>query len=108
MAGYRQGKQSWTEPGFYPVDLRLGKEVKTHADAVLLVDVGGGLGHDLEDFKAKYPNLPGKLVLQERQEVTSQIKQLSPGIEPSVHDFFTAQPIKGNCRTCSMLSKPRR
>ena len=54
IAGYRQGKQSWVEPGFYPVDLRLGTEVKTNADAILLVDVGGGLGHDLEDFK---PNI---------------------------------------------------
>ena len=96
MAGYRQGKQSWVEPGFYPVDLRLGKEAKTQADAVLLVDVGGGLGHDLKDFKANYPHLPGKLVLQERQEVISQIKELSSGIEATVHDFFTPQPIKGN------------
>lgn len=108
MAGYRQGKKSWVEPGFYPVDLRLGKEFKTHADAVLLVDVGGGLGHDLKDFKANYPHLPGKLVLQERQEVISQIKELSSGIEASVHDFFTPQPIKGNLLTIPILLKPRR
>lgn len=108
MTGYCQGKQSWMEPGFYLVDLRLDKEVKTHADAFLLVDVGGGLRHDLEDFEARYPHLPGRLVLQERQEVISQIKDLSSGIEASVHDFFTPQPIKGNLRTVPMLLKPRR
>ncbi len=95
MAGYRQGKHIWVEPDFYPVAERLGKDVKSDEEAVLLVDVGGGMGHDLEEFKAKHPHLPGKLVLQERQEVVSQIKSLSPGIEANVHDFFTAQPVKG-------------
>ena len=108
MAGYLQGKQSWIEPGFYPVDLRLGKDAKNNADAVLLVDVGGGLGHDLKEFKANYPHLPGKLVLQERQEVISQIKEPSSGIEATVHDFFTLQPIKGNILIFPMLLESTR
>ena len=96
MAGYRHGKRSWAEPDFYPVAERLGESVNNgDEDAVLLVDVGGGLGHDLEELKAKHPHLLGRLVLQERQEVVSQIKGLSPGIEATVHDFFTPQPIKG-------------
>ena len=95
MTGYRQGKQSWVEPNFYPVDLQLGSNVNLDQDAVLLVDVGGGLGHDLEELKAKHPKLLGKLILQDRQEVISQIKELSPGIEATVHDFFAPQPIKG-------------
>lgn len=95
MAGYRQGKTSWVD--FYPVVDRLGKDLMADAQSntVLLVDVGGGMGHDLKEFRAKYPHLPGRLILQERQEVVSQIAASSSGIEATVHDFFTAQPIKG-------------
>ena len=101
MAGYRQGKRSWVESDFYLVRERLVKRIKANKDAVLLVDMGGGMGHDLEEFKAKNPGLSGRLVLQERQEVVSQIKNLSPGIEATVHDFFTPQPVKGIYR-CSV------
>ncbi|MCJ1414442.1 hypothetical protein MMC32_000768 [Xylographa parallela] len=97
MAGYRAGKVGWTQEGFYPVSERLGAGLKKKDDddAVLLVDVGGGMGHDLEDLKARFPDLEGRLLLQERREVIRQIATLSPGIEVTEHDFFTAQPVKG-------------
>ena len=95
MSGYRQGKASWMDPDFYPVVEKLGRDLKDEKDAALLVDVGGSLGHDLEEFKAKHPRMPGRLVLQDRPEVIRQIKKLSPGIEASAHDFFTPQPIQG-------------
>ncbi|KAL8818105.1 MAG: hypothetical protein Q9191_008014, partial [Dirinaria sp. TL-2023a] len=65
MGGYRKGKASWMDPGFFPVerlDQNLGPE------EVLLVDIGGGLGHDLEELRAKHPHLQGRLILQERPE----------------------------------------
>ena len=65
MSGYRRGKPSWTDANFYPVTERLGQDLKEDKDAVLLVDVGGGLGHDYEELKAKYPKLPGRLSLQD-------------------------------------------
>ena len=95
MTGYRQGKISWMDPDSYPVAEKLGRDLKDEKDAVLLVDVGGGLGHDLEEFKAKHPHIPGRLVLQDRPEVVRQIKKISQGIEATVHDFFTPQPIRG-------------
>ncbi|MCJ1432413.1 hypothetical protein MMC27_001769 [Xylographa pallens] len=95
MAGYRAGKVSWTHEGFYPVSERLEAGLKKDDDAVLLVDVGGGMGHDLEDLKARFPDLKGRLLLQERPEVIRQIANLSPGFEVTEHDFFTAQPVKG-------------
>ena len=97
MAGYRAGKVGWTQEGFYPVSERLGAGLKKKDDddAVLLVDVGGGMGHDLEDLKARFPDLEGRLLLQERREVIRQIATLSPGIEVTEHDCFTAQPVKG-------------
>jgi hypothetical protein len=53
MASYRQGERCWTERDFYPVGECLCKGFKGGAEAVLLVDVGGDMGHDLEEFKAK-------------------------------------------------------
>ena len=61
----------------------------------LLVDIGGGLGHDLTAFKARYPDIPGRLILQDLAVAIDDIKEIGPGIETMKYDFFTPQPIKG-------------
>jgi hypothetical protein len=65
MSAYRAGKPSWVDSGFYPVSERLAESYDPGYSDVLLVDVGGGIGHDLRELKQKHPNLPGKLVLQD-------------------------------------------
>ncbi|KAK5632317.1 hypothetical protein RRF57_008031 [Xylaria bambusicola] len=61
--------------------------------SALLVDVGGGKGHDLLAFNAKYPGR-GRLVLQDLPPVINAIRSVGPGIETMVYDFFTEQPVK--------------
>ncbi|MCJ1397526.1 hypothetical protein MMC11_000720 [Xylographa trunciseda] len=97
MAGYRQGRPSWMNSDFYPVQDLLGKGFYTEdKDAVMLVDIGGGLGHDIEEFQSKHPELPGRLVLQDLPSVIKEaIPKLHKAIEPMEHDFFTPEPIKG-------------
>ena len=69
MSGYRQGKRSWMDEGFYPVNERLSHDAQNDDEnAVFLVDMGGGLGHDLEELKQKYPRIR-HLVLQDQPEV---------------------------------------
>ena len=80
---------------FYPVETSLVKGAGTDADAVLLVDVGGSLGHDIVEFHRKHPKVPGRLVLQDLPEVIEQIQEPLVGIEPMAHNFFKEQPIKG-------------
>ena len=81
---------------FYPVEERLGYDTQTDDNnAVFLVDVGGGLGHDLEELKFKHPRIRGRLVLQDQPEVIAQISKASHGIELTTHDFFTSQSVKG-------------
>ncbi|KGO50161.1 hypothetical protein PEX2_056390 [Penicillium expansum] len=94
MAFYRQGRPSWMDVGFYDVPSLI---ANVGPNDVLLVDLGGGLGHDISEFRRKWPDAPGRLVLQDTPELTAQSKkkQLHPSIEPMVHDFFTEQPIKG-------------
>ena len=63
--------------------------------STLLVDIGGGRGHDLEAFKRANANAEGKLVLQDLPPVIDDIKELHEDIIKVKHDFFTSQPIKG-------------
>jgi hypothetical protein len=95
MSAYRAGKPSWLDPGFYPVEDRLVSGFDSKVSDVLLVDVGGGLGHNLQEMAAKHQSLPGKLVLQDRPEVVSSLGASAQGVfVPTSHDFFTAQPIE--------------
>ena len=50
------------------------------ANDILLVDVGGGKGHDLIKFSTKYPSARGRLVLQDLPSVIQNLEGLSPGI----------------------------
>ena len=97
MAGYRTGRPSWMDPNFYPVEENLIKGAKTEHDAVFLVDVGGGKGHDLQELYRKHPKLPGKLVLQDLKGVIEEAEAsgLDEKITVMEHDFFSEQPIEG-------------
>ncbi|KAI0899293.1 putative O-methyltransferase [Annulohypoxylon nitens] len=94
MAAYRAGKPSWVDPGFYPISERLVEGFDASNDGVMLVDVGGGLGHDLRELKEKHPSLPGSLILQDRPEVISTVS--GGAFQSTAHDFFTSQPVKNS------------
>ncbi|KAF4972242.1 hypothetical protein FSARC_1139 [Fusarium sarcochroum] len=95
MGGYRQGRPSWMDPGFFPVQERLIDGLEQSDDAALLVDVGGSFGHDIGEFHRKFSNAPGRLILQDLPVVIDQITKLDDKIERMKHDFYTEQPIKG-------------
>jgi hypothetical protein len=63
--------------------------------SVLMVDVGGGRGGDLDSFRSSHPDVGGKLVLQDLPPVIEDIKDLHEDIVRVKHDFFTPQPVKG-------------
>jgi hypothetical protein len=82
--------EEWFE--FFPV------QEKLHAspERTTLIDIGGGLGHDITEFKKKFPELPGKLVVQDLPQVIDDISEPLPdGVEAVKHDMFKPQPIKG-------------
>ena len=89
-------QEEWFD--FFPVE-KLGEG---DASRPLLVDVGGGLGHDIAKFNKSHPELKGKgkLVLQDLPEVIEEAKTIAKtssdyyGIEATAYDFFTPQPIK--------------
>jgi hypothetical protein len=69
----------------------------TSENEVLLVDIGGGHGHDLNLLAKKVAHVPGRLVLQDLPSVLSEVKiaSIDPRIEKQEHDFFTPQPVIG-------------
>ncbi|MCJ1476775.1 hypothetical protein MMC13_005444 [Lambiella insularis] len=95
MAGYHQGRPSWMDPGFYPVKERLIYGMRAEHDATAIVDVGGGMGHDLVELKKKQPDLLGRFILQDLPQVIEQVAQPLEGIEVTAHDFYTEQSVKG-------------
>ena len=91
MSAYRAGHPIWCDPGFYPIE-SLTDGFNATISPVLLVDVGGNLGHDLKELRQKHPTLPGELILQDRSEVISNLPGTTE-FNAIVHDFFTPQPI---------------
>lgn len=99
LTGIGEGSPHFMDSGFYPVEERLVQGLKPdNLDAAsAFVDVGGGTGHVLARLKAKVPSWNGRLVLQEQKSVV-EIAKAEPhatAIEAMVHDFLTAQPLKG-------------
>lgn len=99
MSAYRAGKANWFDPGFYPVTERMVEGFDQSESDVLLVDVGGGRGHDMALFCAQYNvSQHGRVILQDREPVIEAVKSASQNplaFEAQAHNFFTPQPIKG-------------
>lgn len=98
MGGYRLGRPPWTDPSVYPVRDNLLSGFDTSSSAPLLIDIGGNMGHDLQRFRAAFPDAPGRLLLQDTEPIvaaapTAALSAL--GIDAMAHDFFTPQPMAG-------------
>ena len=94
MTGQRDGRANWLD--FFPFEERVVKGFKGSDDAVMLIDVGGARGHEVEAIKKRYPTVPGRFLLQDLPGTIRQALPV-PGMEAVAHDFFTRQPIKGRC-----------
>ncbi|KAI0871813.1 S-adenosyl-L-methionine-dependent methyltransferase [Hypoxylon argillaceum] len=91
----RAHRPSWFD--MYPVKDRLIERMNVGGSSSALVDVGGGMGQTLEDFRVHVPEYTGELVLQDLAEVieVARKQRLDARISLQAHDFFTPQPVKG-------------
>lgn len=90
MALRRQAELSWLT--VYPVIEETAG--LSNSERPLYVNVGGGIGHQCAQFRQKYPNIPGRVILQDLPD-TVAIALPTPGVENIAHDFFQPQPIRG-------------
>ena len=65
---------------------------------VMLVDVGGGMGHQCVDIRKHNPDIEGKFITQDLpfiQDMISNRDELDElNIETMPHDFMKEQPVK--------------
>ncbi|KJZ74378.1 hypothetical protein HIM_06188 [Hirsutella minnesotensis 3608] len=90
MALIRGSDSSWLS--VYPVT----EETKdwTDTERPLYVNVGGGIGHQCAEFKGKYPDIPGRVIVQDLPHIIEHAMS-TPGVENLAHNFFEPQPVKG-------------
>lgn len=70
------------------------RETNCGPQGVLFVDIGGGIGGRCAKFKAKYPDVQGRVVLQDLPHAI-QMALPTEGVENMLHNFFTPQPVQG-------------
>jgi hypothetical protein len=96
MKAPRRGAQTQLWHERYPLAPKLGNEkLRTDEDAVLMVDVGGGVGGQVAAFRKAYADLPGRCILQDLPDTMKGIKAPLEGVEVMPYNFFEAQPVKG-------------
>ncbi|GAP84748.1 putative O-methyl transferase B [Rosellinia necatrix] len=89
MAFRREPQLSWL--AVYPVK----EEVRDwDPKKPVYVNIGGGIGHQCAQFLEKYPEVPGRVILQDLPHSVDKALP-TPRVENVAHDFFEPQPIKG-------------
>ena len=93
MGNTMGSRNYWVD--WYPVGENLLNGAKS--DTALVVDSGGGKGHDLIAFQEKFPQKQsGSLILQDLRHVLDAAEDLNPAIDKMEYDFFTEQPVQGD------------
>lgn len=99
MGNTMGAREYWHD--WYDIQGRLTTGFDSSKNPALIVDIGGGKGHDLVSFHHAFGRAPkhyeGDLVLQDLPQVLDSIPSegLSARISKMPYDFFTPQPVKG-------------
>ena len=103
MAAQREGRAYWQD--FFSFEDQIAKGFVDTGDgnAVMLVDTGGARGHEIQAIKSRFPNLPGKFILQDLPSTIAQALPI-PDLVAMEHDFFGEQPVKGNCPMLALFA----
>ena len=100
MRKWKEGLGFWFD--MYPLETQLSDAYDKSEDTVLLVDVGGGEGHVLQELVAQRGKRKNRLIVQDLPAPLSPATQLrSLGIEAMPYDFFTPQPVQGKAHRFS-------
>ncbi|KAF2874757.1 S-adenosyl-L-methionine-dependent methyltransferase [Massariosphaeria phaeospora] len=88
----REGLPQWLD--MFPFEEHVARETKD--ETVIFVDIGSALGSQSIALREKYPQLKGRVIIQDQQHVIDAwTPNARPGIDAMVYNFFTPQPVKG-------------
>jgi hypothetical protein len=98
MEGYRGNRPHWSD--WFPVRERILDSQVLAQNEPLLVDIGAGRGYDLIKFRSRFPDVPGRLILQDLPTVIDEIQGAydlkAAGVETIAFNFFAdIQPVQG-------------
>ncbi|KAI0903949.1 S-adenosyl-L-methionine-dependent methyltransferase [Ustulina deusta] len=79
---------------------------KDHPEAILFVDVGGGMGQQCKLLKSRYPDLLGKIILEDLPEVVDKVDTEEAEFDKIGMSFFESQPVKANYSGSTYLDWP--
>jgi demethylsterigmatocystin 6-O-methyltransferase len=71
------------------------EEEASSSQKIFFVDVGGGHGHQCRQLLEKYPNLMGRLVLQDLPQAVDKLGAPINGVKVMAQDFFEKQSVEG-------------
>lgn len=91
MIGNRAGQKTWLD--VFPFEQELFSNLSSPSTPVF-VDLGGGIGHQCAALVSKFPQLRGRVILQDIAPVLQNALP-TEGVEVMPHDFWTPQPVKG-------------
>ncbi|GJD03197.1 hypothetical protein ColKHC_12022 [Colletotrichum higginsianum] len=78
-----------------PVDKEVAQWQASDPERVLFVDIGGGMGHQCLRLRERYPDTPGRVIVQDMPITIGRIPKPMPhGVEAMAHSFDDPQPIK--------------
>lgn len=72
----------------------LNASVSAAHQGLMLVDVGGNVGQQARLLVAQNPELAGRIVVQDREEIIKSAPK-AKGVQLMAHDFFKPQPVQG-------------
>lgn len=98
MMAFKKNRDNWVD--IFPFNP---EAEKLAPDQVLIVDVAGGIGHRVKDFKNKYPQASGRALLQDLAHVIPSIDSNPEvraglkgcGVEVMEYNYSKIQPIHG-------------
>lgn len=97
MAAVKAASPTWMNGAVPLSDFQLGAS-EVEGGRMMMVDVGGGLGHQCLALRRARPELGGRMVVQDVGFMVSQVDRVEAereGVEVMVHDFLTAQAVRG-------------
>jgi hypothetical protein len=93
IAGMRSHNAGNLSGDAYPFGEELAKlDIKDND--VAIVDIAGGQGHTMAELRQRYPEIKGRLVVQDLPSTFEAVSGPPPGVDFMPHDMFTPQPVK--------------
>ncbi|RAH70000.1 S-adenosyl-L-methionine-dependent methyltransferase [Aspergillus aculeatinus CBS 121060] len=93
VEGVREGQPDWVD--WFPVQARILDGCVASASDPLIVNVAAGSGRDMLAFRRKFPDVAGRIIIQDLPAVFQDVHGQDLGLEKIEHDVFEPQPVVG-------------